>query len=85
MYEMMVGKLPFQNQNIEIMFGNIMVEDVRFPRHINISSEAKDLLLELLVKDPTRRLGGGPADASEVKQHLFFESINWEDLEAKKV
>lgn len=85
MYEMMIGKLPFYNQNTDIMFGNILVEDVRFPRNVNISSEARELLLGLLVKDPKKRLGGGQADAQEIKDHLFFEPINWTDLEQKKV
>ena len=48
MYEMMIGKLPFYNQNTDIMFGNILVEDVRFPRNVTISAEARDLLLGLL-------------------------------------
>ena len=85
MYEMMIGKLPFYNQNTDIMFGNILVEEVRFPRNVNISAEARDLLLGLLVKDPARRLGGGPTDAREIKDHIFFEKINWDDLEQKKV
>lgn len=85
MYEMMIGKLPFYNQNTDIMFGNILVEDVRFPRNVNISAEARDLLLGLLVKDPARRLGGGPSDAREIKDHVFFEKINWDDLEQKKI
>merc|ERR1719411_1520851 len=85
MYEMMVGKLPFYNQNTDIMFGNILVEDVRFPKNVNISSEARDLLLGLLVKDPARRLGGGPSDAQEIKSHPFFDSIDWTSLEQKKI
>ena len=85
MYEMMIGKLPFYNQNTDIMFGNILVEEVRFPRNVTISAEARDLLLGLLVKDPARRLGGGPTDAREIKDHIFFEKINWDDLEQKKV
>ena len=44
----LLGKLPFYNQNTDIMFGNILVEDVRFPRNVNISAEARDLLLGLL-------------------------------------
>ena len=85
MYEMMIGKLPFYNQNTDIMFGNILVEEVRFPRNVNITSEARDLLLALLVKDPAKRLGGGPTDAQEIKAHLFFETIDWLSLEQKKV
>ena len=68
--------------------GNILVEDVRFPRNVNISSEARDLLLGLLVKDPARRLGGGPSDAQEIRSHLFFSVFNegdWEALEQKRV
>ena len=59
------------------------MEEVRFPK--TISSEAKDLLSGLLVKDPLRRLGGGPEDASAVKSHPFFNSINWSDLEKKRI
>ena len=70
-------------QDHEIMFENILMEEVRFPRQI--STEAKDLLEGLLVKDPVKRLGGGPDDAKEIMQHVFFASINWKDLEERKV
>lgn len=56
---------------------------VKFPR--TISSEARDLLSGLLVKDPDKRLGGGPDDARDIKSHAFFSSINWTDLYQKKV
>jgi len=85
MYEMMIGRLPFYNQNTDTMFGNILVEDVRFPRNVNISGECRELLLGLLVKDPARRLGGGPSDAQEIKSHPFFDSIDWPSLEQKKI
>ena len=65
------------------MFENILVEEVRFPRQI--SAEAKDLLGGLLVKDPVQRLGGGPEDAKEIMNHVFFASIDWKDLEDRKV
>ena len=45
----------------DILFELILMEEVRFPR--TISDEAKDLLGGLLVKEPLRRLGGGPEDA----------------------
>ena len=79
MYEMMVGRLPFYNRlralyivasylinslfrDHDILFELILMEEVRFPK--TISSEAKDLLGGLLVKEPLRRLGGGPEDAT---------------------
>lgn len=65
------------------LIGYICVVKVKFPR--NISADAKDLLSGLLVKDPTKRLGGGPDDAKEIMAHNFFRSINWTDLNQKKV
>lgn len=83
MYEMMCGRLPFYNRDHEVLFTLILMEEVRFPR--TISSEARDLLGSLLVKDPNQRLGGGPDDAKEIKSHAFFSSINWTDLYQKKI
>ena len=36
--------------------------------------------IQLLVKDPRKRLGGGPDDSASVKGHAFFRSIHWDDL-----
>merc|ERR1719259_1340116 len=83
MYEMMVGRLPFYNQNHEIMFGTILAAEVRFPR--SISAEARDLLGGLLVKDPRHRLGGGRNDAQDIMRHVFFASIDWDMLVQKKI
>nr|XP_014284942.1 RAC serine/threonine-protein kinase isoform X2 [Halyomorpha halys] len=82
MYEMMCGRLPFYNKDHDVLFTLILMEEVKFPR--SISSEARDLLGGLLVKDPNRRLGGGPDDAKDIKAHVFFSSINWTDLYQKK-
>ena len=65
------------------MFELIIMEEVRFPS--KISAEARELLRGLLVKEPSKRLGGGPDDAKEIMQHVFFASIDWNDLEEKKV
>lgn len=32
-----------------------------------------------------QRLGGGPDDVKEIMAHPFFASINWKDLENKKI
>ncbi|XP_018326395.1 RAC serine/threonine-protein kinase isoform X1 [Agrilus planipennis] len=83
MYEMMCGRLPFYNRDHDVLFTLIIMEDVKFPK--TLSGEAKDLLSGLLIKDPTRRLGGGPDDAREIMAHPFFSCINWKDLEQKKI
>jgi RAC serine/threonine-protein kinase len=83
MYEMMCGRLPFDNRDHDILFKQIMMDDVKFPR--NISSEAKSLLSGFLEKNPQKRLGGSLDDVQEIMVHPFFASINWNDLVNKKI
>ncbi|KAL5288209.1 AKT3 family protein [Megaselia abdita] len=83
MYEMMCGRLPFYNMDHDVLFTLIILEDVKFPRII--SEEAKSLLAGLLTKKPHLRLGGGVNDVKDIKAHAFFSSINWTDLEQKKI
>ncbi|XP_003423929.1 RAC-alpha serine/threonine-protein kinase [Nasonia vitripennis] len=83
MYEMICGRLPFYNKDHEKLFTLILLEAVRFPK--TLSNEAKDMLGGLLNKDPTKRLGGGPNDAKDIMDHMFFSSIDWNDLYQKKI
>lgn len=83
MYEMICGRLPFYNKDHEKLFTLIVMEQVRFPR--TISNEAKDMLGGLLIKNPSKRLGGGPNDAKDIMNHPFFSSIDWSDLVQKKI
>ena len=83
MYEMMCGRLPFYNRDHDVLFTLILVEEVKFPR--NLSLEARSLLSGLLAKAPKDRLGGGPEDVKEIMVHPFFASINWKELENKKI
>uniref|UniRef100_A0A4W6EAW8 Serum/glucocorticoid regulated kinase 1 n=1 Tax=Lates calcarifer TaxID=8187 RepID=A0A4W6EAW8_LATCA len=50
----------------------------------NISNAARHLLEGLLQKDRTKRLGC-TEDFIEIKNHVFFSPINWDDLNAKKI
>lgn len=83
MYEMICGRLPFYNRDHDVLFTLILMEEVKFPR--NISAEAKNLLIGLLAKVPSQRLGGGPDDVKDIQSHPFFSSINWTDLVLKKI
>uniref|UniRef100_A0A4W5Q1I0 non-specific serine/threonine protein kinase n=1 Tax=Hucho hucho TaxID=62062 RepID=A0A4W5Q1I0_9TELE len=83
MYEMMCGRLPFYNQDHERLFELILMEEIRFPK--NLAPEAKALLAGLLKKDPKQRLGGGQEDAKDVMTHMFFTTINWQDVVERKL
>lgn len=51
------------------------------------SEDAKSLCQQLLLKIPSQRIGGkaGRNGASHLKQHRFFQTINWRRLEAGMV
>ncbi|XP_035279617.1 ribosomal protein S6 kinase alpha-5 [Anguilla anguilla] len=87
MYELMTGGSPFtvdgdENSHTDIS-KRILKKDPPFPK--DMSRPAKCLIQRLLTKDPKKRLGSGPSGAQSVKEHPFYQKINWEDLAAKKV
>lgn len=41
--------------------------------------------LQLLQKDPSKRLGNGPTGSNDIKQHKWFKGINWRKLELREV
>ena len=78
LYEMISGLPPFYSRNRETMFEKIMSAELVFPPFM--SEDAKSLLSKLLVRDPKHRLGSGERDADELKENVFFRSIDWEIL-----
>lgn len=76
LYEMLFGIPPYYDNDRDTLFQNILSQDLHFP-HSNISENCKDLLLKLLNKDPSNRLGTSRG-AEEIKEHPWFESIDWE-------
>ena len=76
LYELLHGKTPFKgNGNRETLF-NVVGQSLKFAEGSSISFAAKDLIRGLLVKDPQKRLGY-KRGATEIKQHPFFENVNW--------
>jgi len=53
MYEMLTGQLPFYNDERKVMFRLIVTEKPHFPRLI--AGEARELLSQLLMKNPDRK------------------------------
>ena len=80
---MIIGITPFYSSNRENLYENIKKGDLKFG--LNVSEEVKDLIKQLLKKNPKKRLGASIADAEEIKAHPFFNSVNWDDVIAKNV
>jgi serum/glucocorticoid-regulated kinase 2 len=81
-YEMMFGLPPFYTANMQQMYRKIIREEVSFKPGINISANAKDIILKLLNKSPENRLGS-QADSLEVVSHPWFNDIDMAMLTAK--
>eukprot|EP00917_Polyrhabdina_sp_WS-2016_P017416 GHVP01037635.1.p1 GENE.GHVP01037635.1~~GHVP01037635.1.p1 ORF type:complete len:321 (-),score=64.88 GHVP01037635.1:2628-3590(-) len=83
MFELLTGNPPFLSENRDELYSQIFHLVPVIPE--NISPLAKDLILKLLVKTPEDRLGSGRDGAEEVKNHPWFESMDWESLRNKKI
>jgi serine/threonine protein kinase len=60
LYEMLIGVTPYYSENKEMLFDNILYGKLMMPR--NISIEARDLIIRLLNRNPSRRLGSDQAE-----------------------
>nr|AML77050.1 putative LOV domain-containing protein [Asparagus densiflorus] len=76
LYEMFYGYTPFRGKTRQKTFANILHKDLKFPRSISVSDQARHLMHRLLHKDSTNRLGSSEG-AHEIKKHPFFNGINW--------
>jgi serine/threonine protein kinase len=85
LHELLTCESPFavlgeSNTQKEIS-RRILYESPSIPSHLSLT--CCNLLLGLIRKDYRTRLGAG--GAHEIKNHMWFSSINWEDVLAKKL
>lgn len=76
LYELLFGKTPFKGSGNRATLFNVVGQPLRFPESPVVSFAARDLIRGLLVKEPQHRLAY-KRGATEVKQHPFFEGVNW--------
>ena len=80
LYEMLTGKLPFNIKKAKNLSINFYKQELNF---YNMSEEAKDLIKKLFIFDPSLRLGSNNSD--DIKNHKFFNNVNWDDVWNKKL
>nr|GFA09888.1 serine/threonine-protein kinase D6PKL2 [Tanacetum cinerariifolium] len=83
MFELFYGVTPFRGMDNELTLANIVARALEFPKEPAIPPMAKDLISQLLAKDPARRLGS-TMGASAIKHHSFFQGVNWALLRCTK-
>jgi len=84
LYEMLVGITPYFSKDKDELFDNIINGKLKLPR--TISKEVKNLIICLLNRNPTKRLGAKPGSqgGEEIMDHVFFENIDWQKLKNKQ-
>ncbi|XP_045151299.1 serine/threonine-protein kinase Sgk2 [Echinops telfairi] len=82
LYEMLHGLPPFYSRDVSQMYDSILQQPLQLPMGLTVA--ACDLLQGLLHKDQRRRLGSRE-DFLEIKNHVFFSPINWDDLYHKRL
>ncbi|CAD8126970.1 unnamed protein product [Paramecium sonneborni] len=69
-YTLLIGKPPFETNDVKKTYRRIKMNAYQFPEHIIISDEAKSLISQILVIDPSKRL-----TLDEIKNHEFFKGL----------
>uniref|UniRef100_A0A674MIE4 Serum/glucocorticoid regulated kinase 2a n=1 Tax=Takifugu rubripes TaxID=31033 RepID=A0A674MIE4_TAKRU len=82
LYEMIYSLPPFYSRDVGEMYDGILHKPLQLPP--GKSDAISSLLVGLLQKDQHRRLGA-IADFLEIKNHVFFTPINWDDLYHKRI
>jgi serine/threonine protein kinase len=67
MYTMLVGRPPFETENIKTTYHKIKTNDYRFPSSVTISEDAISLIKMTLSGDPKQR-----PSLEEIRSHPFF-------------
>ena len=82
LYEMLVGSPPYFSPNREQLYYNIQNGKLKLPT--SLAGETKNLLKDLLNRDPARRLGA-KRDAEEIKEHRYFAGVSWEAVSRREL
>ena len=72
LFEMLVGRPPFQAASPFELYERILMIEVRYPS--SLSADVRSLLEILLVKDPEQR-----ASECEIRASAYFEGIDWDE------
>ncbi|KAE9600783.1 putative protein kinase AGC-RSK-2 family [Lupinus albus] len=76
LHELLYGKTPFKGSGNRATLFNVVGQQLKFTESPTTSYASRDLIRGLLVKEPQHRLGV-KRGATEIKQHPFFEGVNW--------
>ncbi|XP_023240752.1 serine/threonine-protein kinase N2-like [Centruroides sculpturatus] len=83
LYEMLTKKCPFMGREKKSILNLIYKNDIDFPPYLNAGSV--DIIGKFLKRNPDERLGNRISGVEEIKQHPFYQIIDWDDLIQRKL
>lgn len=82
-YEMHAGHAPFLDDDPMNIYKKIINTKPKYPD--GFDSKLKSLVKHLLRRDLSKRFGNMVGGVNDIKEHRFFESIDWNKLLAKTI
>lgn len=72
---------PFDDSVDDVeLFRQIVNEPLKFPNYPKLHTDCRDFISQLLIKDPTGRLGGKPDGSDGCINHPWLSTVNWDDI-----
>jgi serine/threonine protein kinase len=86
-FEMIAGYTPFYKEGMDqiTLFRAIVRGSFAFPKSGVMSTEAEDLILRLLVVDPSQRLGSLARGQKDIYRQSWFSNMNFDRLKRKEI
>ena len=82
-YEMHAGHAPFTDDDPMNVYKMIINTKPKYPE--GFDKELKSLVKHLLRRDLSKRYGNMVGGVSDIKNHRFFKSLDWNMLLSKKI
>jgi len=72
---MLIGIPPYYSNNKDQLYENIRAGPLKLPSFLSIDS--RELLIALLNRNPSKRLGSRAGGVDDIKNHQFFKGMDW--------
>ncbi|KAJ7384866.1 hypothetical protein OS493_019544 [Desmophyllum pertusum] len=84
LYYMLTFKMPFvYHGSLSKLYRAIVNKNVKYPKHISATEKA--LLEQLLERNPFLRIGYKGGFCPWIRQHDFFDELNWNRVEQRQI
>ncbi len=82
---MLACRTPFEDKarKEEATMRNILKQNLVFPESSAFDEQSKDLIANLLQKNPLERLGSEYQESGQIFKHRYFSSVNFDSVKSR--